>query len=177
MSTNWPPVSNIPSMSRRFRPLSMTCVKPSVRGLPGRCGRFKNPSLEGGNNFLQSSLRFGLHVVVERVAVRVDADRQRSEVLHAELPEALGHELLPRDLLDLLDLRRLERGRAADDREVDHAVLAHRLDRVVGEAALPADRAHAVLRAERFGETHHARARRRADADLLVLSFGDLANA
>src|SRR3954465_12923899 len=177
MSTNWPPVSNMPSMSRRFRPLSMTCVKPSVRGLPGRGGRFRNPSLEGGNDVLQSSLRFGLHVVVERVAVRVDADGQRAEVLHAELPQAFRHELLPRHFFDLFDLRRLERGRTADDREIDHAVLAHRLDRVVGEAALPADRAHAVLRSERLGEADHARARRRAYAALLVLALADLANA
>src|SRR4051794_5364541 len=177
MSTNWPPVSNMPSMSRRFRPLSMTCVKPSVRGLPGRCGRFRNPSLEPCKDVLQFLLRCGLNVVVERVAVRVDADGQWTEVLDAELPEALGHELFPGDLLDLLDLRRLERRRSADDCEVDHAVLAHRLDRLVGKAALAADRAHAVLRSERLGETDHARARRRADADLLVLSLGDLANA
>src|SRR3954454_6702373 len=164
-------------MSRRFRPLSMTCVKPSVRGLPGRCGRFRKPSLEPCKDVLQFLLRCGLYVVVERVAMRVDADGQRAEVLDAELPEALGHELFPRDLFDLLDLRRLERGRAADDREVDHAVLAHGLDRLVGEAALAADGAHAVLLSERLGEAHHARARRRADADLLVFSFGDLAHA
>src|SRR3954454_21454630 len=173
MSTNWPPVSNMPSMSRRFRPLSMTCVKPSVRGLPGRGGRFRNPSLEPCKDVLQLLLRCGLYVVVERVTARVDADGQRAEVLHAELPETLGQELFPGDLLDLLDLRRLERGRAADDREVHHAVLAHRLDRVVGEAALAADRSNAVPRAERLGEPDHARARRRPDADLLVLSLGD----
>src|SRR3954470_256444 len=177
MSTNWPPVSNMPSMSPRFRPLSMTCVRPSVRGLPGRWGRFKKPSLEPCKDVLQSLLRLGLHVVVERVPVGVDADGERAEVLDAELPQALGHELLPCDLLDLLDLRRLERSRAADDREVDHAVLAHRLDRVVGEAALAADRTHAVLRTERLCETEHPRARRRSDADLLVLAFGDFANA
>src|SRR5881392_626323 len=136
MSTNCPPVSNMPSMSRRFRPLSMTCVRPSVRGLPGRCGRFRNPSLKPGKDLLQSLLCCGLHVVVERVAVRVDADGERAEVLDAELPQAFGHQLFPCDLLDLLDLRRLERRRSADDREVDHAVLAHRLDRLVGEAAL-----------------------------------------
>src|SRR6059058_5652867 len=148
MSTNCPPVSNMPSMSRRFRPLSMTCVRPSVRGLPGRCGRFRKPSLEPGKDGLQLLLRGGLHVVVQRVAVRVDADRERAEVLDAELPEALRHELLPRDFLDLLDLRRLERRRAADDREVDHPEPLHRLDRLVGETALAADRADAVLRAE-----------------------------
>ena len=117
-----------------------------------------------------------LHVVVEGVAVRVDAHRERAEVLDAELPEALGHELLPGDLLDLLDLRRLERGRAADDREVDHPEPLHRLDRLVREAALAADRAHAVLLAERLGEAHHPRARRGADADGLVL-VADLAHA
>src|SRR3954447_16827050 len=128
MSTNWPPVSNMPSMSRRFRPLSMTCVRPSARGLPGRCGRFRKPSLEAGKDRLQLLLCCGLHIVVERVAVGVDADREGPEVLDAELPQALGHQLLPRDLFDLLDLRRLERGRAADDREVDHAAFAHRRD-------------------------------------------------
>ena len=90
--------------------------------------------------------------------MRVDADGERAEVLDAELPEALGHQLLPGDLLDLLDLRRLERGGAADDREVDHPEPLHRLDRLVGEAALAADRADAVLLAERLGEAHHARA-------------------
>src|SRR5204862_7994423 len=94
----------------------------------------------------------------------------------AELPEALGHQLFPGDLFELLDLGRLERGRAADDREVDHPVLPHRLDRLVGEAALAADRAHAVLRAERLGEAHHSRARRRADADLLVTPLAYLAD-
>src|SRR3954453_4875587 len=131
MSTNWPPVSNMPSMSRRFSPLSMTCVSPSVRGLPGRCGRFRNPSLEPCKDVLQLLLRCGLDVVVERVAVRVDADGQGAEVPDAELPQALGHQLLPRDLFDLFDLRRLECCGAADDREVDHPVLTHRLDRLV----------------------------------------------
>src|SRR5689334_9765436 len=128
MSTNWPAVSKSPSTSRMFRPLSITCVRPASRGLPGRCGRFRKPSLKAGKDVLQFLLRCGLHVVVEGVAVCVDSDGERAEVLDAELPEALGHELLPGDLLDLLDLRRLERGRAADDREVDHAVASHRLD-------------------------------------------------
>src|ERR1051326_6646628 len=177
MSTNSPPTSNIPSISRVFRPLSMTWVRPSVRGLPGRCGRSRKPSLKPGIYVLQSLLRSGLHVVVQGVAVCVDADGQRAEVLDAELPEALGHELLPGDLFDLLDLRCLERGGAADDREVDHPVLAHRLDRVVGEAALAADRAHAVLGAERLRKAHHPCARRRPDSDLLVLAVRDLADA
>src|SRR3954467_4131394 len=177
MSTNWPPVSNMPSMSRRFRPLSMTCVKPSVRGLPGRGGRFRNPSLEPCKDVLQLLLRCGLYVVVERVAARVEADGQRAEVLHAELPETLGHELFPGDLLDLLDLRRLERGRSADDREVDHPVLAHRLDRLVGEAALAGDRGHAVVAPERLREADHARARGRADADRVIAAVVALLDA
>src|SRR5690242_10947298 len=167
----------MPSMSRRFRPLSMTWVRPSVRGLPGRSGRSRKPSLKAGIELLQLLLGCGLNVVVERVAVGVDPDRQGPEVLDAELPEALGHQLLPGDLLDLLDLGRLERSRSADDREVDHPELAHRLDRVVREAAFAADRANAVLRAQRFGEADHPRRGGRADADLLVAPVLELADA
>src|SRR5262245_3801755 len=102
MSTKAPPTSNIPSMSRRLRPLSITWVSPSVRGLPERAGRSRKPSwkpLEAGKDLLQSLLGRSLDVVVERAAVRIDADRERPEVPDAELPEALGHELLPGDLL------------------------------------------------------------------------------
>jgi hypothetical protein len=106
--------------------------------------------------------------------VRVDADPERPEVLDTELPEALGHELLPEDLFDLLDLRRLERGGSADEREIDHPVLRHRLDRLVRQPALAGDRAHAVVAPERFGEAHHPRARRRADAHRLVLARAEL---
>src|SRR6478609_11995744 len=139
MSTNSPPTSNMPSTSRRFIPLSITCVSPSVRGLPGRAGRSRNPSLKPGIELLQFFLGRSLDVVVEGIAVRVDPDRERAEVLDAELPEALGHELLPGDLFDLLDLRRLERRGASDDREVDHAQLVHGLDGFIREAALAAD--------------------------------------
>src|SRR6266511_1260740 len=176
MSTNWPAVSKRPSMSRRLRPLSITCVRPSRRGFPGRAGRSRKPSLKAGIDLLQLLLRGLLDVVVERVAVGVDAHGEGAEVLDAELPEALGHQFLPGDLLDLLDLRRLERRRAADDREVDHPVLAHRLDRLVGEPALSRDCTHAVLRAEPLREAHHARARRRPDGDLLVPTGPDLAH-
>src|SRR5215211_3150503 len=177
MSTKSPAVSKRPSMSRMPIPLSMTWVRPSARGLPGRFGTSRKPSLKAGIQLLQLVLGACLDVVVERVPVGVDADRERAEVLHAELPEALGHQLLPRHLLDLLDLPRLERRRAADDREVDHPVPAHRLDRLVRKAALAADGANAVVAAERLREAHHARARRGADTDLLVPPVGDLADA
>src|SRR5689334_23358359 len=168
MSTNSPAVSNIPSMSRRLRPLSITWVRPISRGLPGLAGTPSQPSSKPGIELLQLVVGAGLDVVVERVAVCVDTDDQRPEVLDPELPEALGHQLLPEHLLDLLDLRRLERRGAADDGEVDHAEPLHRLDRDVREAALAADRADAVLLAEALGEAHHAGARGGADADLLV---------
>src|SRR5438105_8353418 len=142
----------------------MTCVRPLW-------------GLQSSKELLQLLLGRGLDVVVERVAVRVDADSERPEVLDAELPQTLGQELLPGDLLDLLDLGRLERGGPADDREVDHPVLSHRLDRLVREAALAADGADAVALAERLGEAHHAGARGRADADLLVLALAQLADA
>src|SRR5262245_1199131 len=177
MSTYSPAVSNMPSISRRFRFLSMTCVRPRERGFPSRTGTSRNEwSIESCIDVLQLLLGSILHVAVERVAVRVDADGQWAEVLHAELPEALGHELLPGDLLDLLDLGRLERRRPADDGEVDHPEPVHRLDRLVREAALPADRTDAVLRAEALSEAHHPRRRRRPDAELLVLPRAALAH-
>src|SRR5688572_10918144 len=147
-----PATSSTSSHARGPRPLSSTWVSPWWGS-------------KSSKELLQLLLRALLNVVVERVAVRVDPDGERAEVLDAELPEALGHQLLPHHLFDLLDLRRLERGRAADDREVDHPQALHRLDRLVGEAALAADRADAVLLAQRLGEPHHPGARCRADAD------------
>src|SRR6185295_3344743 len=159
-----PATSSTSSQARGPRPLSMTCVSPWC------CSK---SSIE----LLQLLLGGGLHVVVEGVAVGVDPDRQRPEVLDPELPEALGHQLFPGDLLDLFDLGRLERGCAADDREVDHPELAHRLDGVVREAALAADRADAVLSAERLGEADHPCRGGRTDADLFVASVLELADA
>src|SRR5438477_8598779 len=166
MSMYAPEVSSTSSHARGPRPLSITCVKPS-------CACVSKPRIE----LLELLARSVLDVAVERVAVRVDADGQRAEVLDTELPEALRHQLLPGDLLDLLDLGGLERRRAADDCEVDHPEPLHRLDRLVGEAALAADRAHAVLLAKWLGEAHHAGRRRRTDTDFLVLAGAELAHA
>src|SRR5919108_156799 len=141
-----PEVSSTSSQARGPRPLSSTWVSPPLRGS------------KSSKDVLQSVLRRFLDVVEERVAVRVDPDPERPEVLDAEAPQALRHQLLPGDLLDLLDLRRLERRRAADDREVDHPVPAHGLDRLVREAALAADGTDAVLRAERLGVARPDRA-------------------
>src|SRR5919197_3357743 len=162
-----PATSRMSSQARGPRPLSMTCVRPTWR---------PRPRSKSGIELLQLGAGARLHIPVEAVAVRVDAHGERAEVLDAELPKALGHQLLPEHLLDLLDLRRLKRRGAADDREVDHPELVHRLDRLVGEAALAADRPYAVPLAERLGEAHHARGRRRADADLLVPTLTDLAH-
>src|SRR3954469_5857373 len=107
MSMQAPLVSSTSSHARGPRPLSSTWVRPPSR---------RKPRAKPGIELLQLLLGSGLNVVVERVAVGVDADRQRPEVLDAELPEALGHQLLPGDLLDLLDLGRLERRSATDDR-------------------------------------------------------------
>src|SRR5436309_1637944 len=178
MSTYSPAVSKRPSISRRFKPLSITCVSPHVRGLPSRVGtsRKECPS-ESCIDVIQLLARALMHVAVERVDVSVDADGERAEVVHPELPQALRHELFPGDLFDLLDLRRLEGRGAADDREVDHPEALHGLDRIVREATLPADPADAVALAEPFREAHHARARGRADADLLVAPRAQLAHA
>src|SRR4051794_8975733 len=154
-----PATSRTSAHARGPRPLSRTCVRPV-------CGGMRRS--KSGKELLQLFLGGGLDVVVERVAVRVDPDGERAEVPDAELPEALGHQVLPGDLLDLLDLGRLKRCGAADDREVDHPEPLHRLDRLVREAALAADRADAVLLPEPLREAHHAGARRGADAELLV---------
>src|SRR5438128_377475 len=165
MSMYGPDVSSTSSQPRGPRPLSSTCVKPPARGS------------KSSIDFLQLLLGAFLDVVEQRIAVTVDADDERPEVLHAELPEALRHQLFPGDLLDLLDLRRLQRRGATDDREIDHPVLAHGLDRFVGQPALAADRADAVLGAKAVRETHHPSGGRRADADLLVLAGADLLDA
>src|SRR5947207_1228885 len=163
-----PLVSSTSSQARGPRHLSSTCVRP-----PSRLRPRSKPGIE----LFQLLLRGGLHVVVERVAVCVDADGQWAEVLDPKLPEALGHQLLPGNLLDLLDLRGLERRRAADDCEIDHAEPAHRLDSLVRETAFAADRADAVLRAQRLGEADHPRRGRRADADGVVAAVLALADA
>src|SRR3990172_3324224 len=158
MSTYSPAVSNMPSISRRFRPLSMTCVSPRERGFPSLVGTSRNElSSKACIDLLQLGVGASLDVAIERAAVRVDADGERAEVLDSELPQALGHELLPGDLLDLLDLGRVER--------------------LIRETALAANCAYAVLGAEALREAHHARARGRADAELLVAAGAELAHA
>src|SRR5258708_14090475 len=133
MSMYAPLVSSRASDARGPRHLPITWVRPPTRGARSR--------LKPGKDLLQLLLGGRLDVVVERVTVRVDADGERAEVLDAELPEALRHQLLPEDLFDLLDLRRLERGGTADDREVDHPEPVHRLDRLVRGTPLSPDRA------------------------------------
>src|SRR3990172_11457165 len=144
MSTYSPAVSNMPSISRRFRPLSITCVSPRQRGFPSLVGTSRNEcSLKACIDLLQLLVGAVLDVAVERAAVRIDPDRQRPEVLDAELPQALGHELLPGDLLALPDLGRFERCGPADDREVDHPEPLHRLDRLLPAAPPPPEGAPA----------------------------------
>ena len=177
MSMYSPAVSR-PSISRSVSPLSMTCVMPVVARLGAAGGHVEEPvgAVRAWHRDPPIASCRLLDVVVERRPVGVDPDRQRPEVPDAEPPEALGHEVLPLDLLDLLDLRRLERGGAADDREVHHPEPAHRLDRLVWQTALAADRPDAVVPSERLSEAHHARARSRTDAHLLVASVGEFAD-
>src|SRR5215470_3873195 len=82
MSMCSPAVSRTSSHARGPRPLSRTCVRPPSRVTP-------MSNSETCIELLQLLRRGRLDVVVERVAVCVDADRERAEVLDAELPEAL----------------------------------------------------------------------------------------
>src|SRR3977135_4227572 len=98
----WSPATSRPSSQPRGpKPLSITCVRPTWRP------RLRS---KAGNELLEFGLGAGLDVVVERVAVGVDAGGEGAEVLYAELPEALGHQLFPGDFFDLFDLGCLERG-------------------------------------------------------------------
>src|SRR3954467_13475100 len=113
-----PATSSTSSQARGPRPLSITWVNPW-------CG--VKPRSKSLIELLELRLRALLHVVEERIAVRGGADGQRAEVFDPELPEALGHQLSRARLFDLLDLRRLVRSGAADDREVDHSACLPRL--------------------------------------------------
>ena len=94
--------------------------------------------------------------VVEAPAVAVHRHQQRPEVADAELPQALGIEVVEVDVLDRLDPGGLERGGAADDREIDAAELAERGERAVAQPALADDDAHAECAHQRVGEALHA---------------------
>ena len=95
----------------------------------------------------------------------VHRHQQRPEAAHAELPQRLGIEVIEIDLLDRLDPRRLERGRAADDGEVGAAEFSKRLGGAVAQAPFADDEPHAVLLHQRAREALHAIAGRGADAD------------
>src|SRR5438067_4213066 len=71
---------------------------------------------EAGVDVSQASLGLGLDVAVDVAAEAVHADGERAQSIDAQLPEALRHQLLEVDLFDRVDLERLDRGRAADDR-------------------------------------------------------------
>src|SRR5579862_3184511 len=104
----WSPlISSTSSHPRGPRPLSSTWVRP-------RCSRTPrvSPSSKPGIELLELGARPRLDVAVEGVAVSVDPHGQRPEILDAELPEALRHQVFPLDVLDLLDLGRLERSGA-----------------------------------------------------------------
>src|SRR5260370_40368288 len=84
MSMCSPAVSRMSAQARTPRPLSSTCVSPPSRDRPRSKAGIELLQLLGGRS---------LDVVEERVAVLVDAERERAEIFDAELPEALGHEV------------------------------------------------------------------------------------
>ena len=109
-----------------------------------------------------------IHFRIKIAAMAVHRDEQRTEIFDLELPQRLGIEIVEIDLLDLLDSRRLERSRTADDGEIDAADILERRLRCGEEPALADHDAHAVLLHQRSREALHACARRGADADRRV---------
>ncbi len=108
------------------------------------------------------------HRVVAAAPVRIHRHQQRPEALDAEFPQAFGIEIVEIDILDLLDPRRLQRRRPADDGEIGAADLLKGLLRFGTKPALADDEPHAVLRHQGPREALHARRRRRADTDRRV---------
>src|SRR5687767_14434059 len=70
-----------------------------------------------------SLLRRGVDLVVEARSVAVHGNDQGPEAVDTELPQRLRVKVVEIHVLDSLDPRRLERGRAADDREIGAAEL------------------------------------------------------
>src|SRR5205085_1276193 len=81
------------------------------------------------------------------------------------------------DLLDLLDLHRLQRRGAADDRQVDAPVFFHLVDRVLEETGFADHRADAVLLDQAGIEPVHTRGGRGADANLFIFAIGKFFHA
>src|SRR5260221_14702311 len=77
-----------------------------------------------------------VHIGIEAAAMTVHRHDQRPEAAHAELPERFGIEIVEVDVLDRLDPGRLERRRAADDREICAAHFLEGVERVQAQATL-----------------------------------------
>src|SRR5688500_4028603 len=123
------------------------------------------PYAQAAQGFGAALLRSILDPGIEAVAVAIHCNEQGAEAVDAELPQRLRIEVVEVDVLDRFDPRRLQRGRAADDREVGAAQLPEGLQRLLAQAALSDNEAHAVLAHERPGKALHAIACRSADAD------------
>src|ERR1700746_3216817 len=96
MSTKAPAVSNKPSISRRFSPLSMTCVSPVLRGLWGRSGTPRNPSSKPGTVPTIPNRSNSDPLFVPREQALVDLAQKLLDLIRArglrvgEIPASLG---------------------------------------------------------------------------------------
>src|SRR5437868_5073955 len=76
---------------------------------------------KSGERCLAARARRLIHLHVNAAAMAVHGDDERTEATHAELPQRLRIEIVHVEVLDRLDPGRLERRRAADDREIGAA--------------------------------------------------------
>src|SRR5512141_2906829 len=104
--------------------------------LCGKALSFNPQSSEDGSTLVARGI---VDLRIQVAAVAVHRDEQRAEALDAEFPQRLGIEIVEIDVFDLLDPRRLERRGAADDREIDAAVLRERGERAFAHPALADD--------------------------------------
>ena len=111
-----------------------------------------------------------LFVLLEKVvALRVDRNDHRPEVLHAHHPDRLGHaELLPVVLFDFFDLARGKDGAAARPHAVKGLVVAAARFRVGAHAAFADDDLDARVADEFALELFHAHGGRGTDGNHLV---------
>jgi hypothetical protein len=106
--------------------------------------------------------------------VGIHRHQQRAEALHPELPQRLRIEVVEVHLLDRLHPGGLERGGAADDREIGAPELLECAERAVPEPALSDQDARAVFPHQRARESLHAGAGGGAHAHRRVSSRSSL---
>src|SRR5579859_3050926 len=133
------------------------------------------PSATGGTKLIKVELLdlFGgalLNFPVKAVTVGVNRHHERAEIFDPEFPQALGHQVLPPDLFNLFNLRRLQRRGATDDRQVHSTKFLHCLNTRLQQSGLAHNHPNLVTLQQAGYKAVHARTRGGSDGKLFVFS-------